>query len=107
SIRAVAVVGALRAAGFEVGVQDVFKNRTVAELAELLAGRRTSVETKFVQPFELISTADRARLPEALADAYPLSQVQLGMLIEMLGDASANKYHNCTSFRIHDTQPFS
>src|SRR5882724_5542993 len=55
----------------------------------------------------MLDKADRAALPAGLADAYPLARVQLGMVIEMLSDPGVNKYHNCTSFRIHDTKPFS
>ncbi|GAA3849302.1 hypothetical protein GCM10022243_14090 [Saccharothrix violaceirubra] len=108
SIRAVAVVGALRAAGITVGVQDVFRHRTIAELAEAISGE--SAETvpgeRLVEPFALLSAEDRAALPGGLADAYPLSRVQLGMVVEMLSDPTVNRYHNCQSFRVNDTTPF-
>ncbi|MGK5698315.1 condensation domain-containing protein, partial [Streptomyces sp. URMC 128] len=35
-----------------------------------------------------------------------LSQVQLGMVVEMLVDDSRNNYHNVSGFRIRDDQPF-
>ncbi|MCO5991721.1 amino acid adenylation domain-containing protein, partial [Actinoallomurus spadix] len=108
SIRAVAVVGALREAGFEVTVRDVFEHRTVAELAEHISGRAGHAgDDASVAPFALIPQSDRARLPEDAVDAYPLSRVQLGMLIEMLADDGQNKYHNVTSFRIRDERPFA
>ncbi|WP_279505974.1 non-ribosomal peptide synthetase [Actinomadura sp. KC06] len=108
SIRAVALVGALRAAGFDVAVRDVFVHRTVAALSEYLTGRpaRPEVERP-VEPFEQISAADRAALPDGVADAYPMSQVQLGMLVEMLADNELHAYHNVSSFRIRDEVPFS
>ncbi|MCM0679151.1 condensation domain-containing protein, partial [Micromonospora phytophila] len=105
SIRAIALVGALRAEGFQVGVRDVFTHRTVAALAAELDEGSTVDETA-VAPFALISAEDRARLPEGVTDAYPLSQVQLGMLVEMLADASVNRYHNTATFRIADGRPF-
>ncbi|MFI8835437.1 non-ribosomal peptide synthase/polyketide synthase [Streptomyces afghaniensis] len=107
SIRAVALVGALRAAGFDVAVRDVFEHRTVAGLTELITGRPAVTDAdKRVQPFALIGDEDRAKLPEGVVDAYPLSQVQLGMVVEMLVDDSRNNYHNVSGFRIRDDQPF-
>nr|APD71640.1 non-ribosomal peptide synthetase 5 [Streptomyces sp.] len=107
SIRAVALVGALRAAGFDVTVRDVFDRRTVAHLAELVTGRSAPAELPSpVAPFELIRPADLERLPAGLTDAYPLSQVQTGMVLEMSLPGGANNYHNVTSFRIRDEQPF-
>ncbi|MCF2435199.1 condensation domain-containing protein [Streptomyces thinghirensis] len=38
-------------------------------------------------------------------DAYPLAQVQLGMVVEMLADDGRNHYHNSTCFRILDERP--
>jgi amino acid adenylation domain-containing protein len=107
SIRAVALVGALRAEGLDVSVRDVFSLRTVAGLGELITGRPALAEAPTaVQPFALISAEDRAKLPGGIADAYPLSQVQIGMLVEMLADEQ-HSYHNVTSFRIMDSKPFS
>ncbi len=108
SIRAVALVGALRAEGFDLSVRDVFDRRTVADLCELLTGRTAlpDGEVRLVAPFELISAEDRDRLPEGVLDAYPLSQIQTGMVIEMLADEEKNHYHNCSCFRILDGRPF-
>ncbi|MFC4497876.1 amino acid adenylation domain-containing protein, partial [Streptomyces ovatisporus] len=108
SIRAVALVGALRAEGFDLSVRDVFDRRSVSELCELLTGRTalSADQLALVQPFELISDEDRDRLPEGVVDAYPLSQIQTGMVIEMLADEEKNHYHNCSCFRILDDAPF-
>ncbi|MFJ4949426.1 amino acid adenylation domain-containing protein, partial [Streptomyces sp. NPDC088760] len=108
SIRAVSLVGALREQGFDLTVRDVFDRRTVAELGELLTGRATleADDLALVAPFALISDEDRARLPEGIVDAYPLSQIQTGMVIEMLADEEKNHYHNCSCFRILDERPF-
>ncbi|MFJ9178092.1 amino acid adenylation domain-containing protein [Streptomyces sp. NPDC102360] len=108
SIRAVALVGAMRAAGFDVAVREVFELRTIAAIAGLLEGREatTDGENK-VQPYELIPAADRGKLPEGITDAYPLSQIQAGMVVELLADESRGNYHNVTSFRITDDAPFT
>ncbi|MFH0521477.1 amino acid adenylation domain-containing protein [Streptomyces sp. M41] len=107
SIKAIALVGALRAEGFEAAVRDVFQNRTVAGLAATLTDDGGSADAyRPVEPFALIGDEDRDRLPDGLVDAYPLAQVQLGMLVEMLADDGRNKYHNTTTFRIKDGRPF-
>ncbi|MEV0194820.1 condensation domain-containing protein, partial [Kitasatospora purpeofusca] len=108
SIRAVRLVGALRAAGFDVSIPDVFQLKTVAALAVRVAGQEVTgslVET--VEPFALIGDRDRAQLPAGVVDAYPLSQVQTGMLVEMLASGDEHVYQNINSFRIPDAQPFS
>ncbi|MEV7287859.1 amino acid adenylation domain-containing protein [Streptomyces sp. NPDC093252] len=108
SIRAVAVVGRLRAAGYDLTVRDVFEHRTVARIAELVTGRPAPTDPgRAVAPFALLGAEDTARLPAGLADAYPLSQVQLGMVVEMLTDDGRHPYHNATAFRIRDERPFS
>ncbi len=108
SIRAVALVGALRAGGLDIGVRDVFAHRTIAELALAVSARtEPAAGAALVAPFDLIPAEDRARLPGGLVDAYPLSQVQRGMVIEMLADRNLNNYHNTTSFQVRDDRPFS
>ncbi|MBT0770089.1 amino acid adenylation domain-containing protein [Kineosporia sp. J2-2] len=106
SIRAIALVGALRAAGLPAQVKDVFEQRTVRALAATLAPGAPVTENPGVEPFSLIGDDDRALLPGGLTDAYPLAQVQLGMLVEMLADETRNRYHNTASFRVRDGRPF-
>ncbi|MEU4733235.1 amino acid adenylation domain-containing protein, partial [Streptomyces sp. NPDC023588] len=108
SIRVVRLVGTLRAAGFDIGVQDVFEQQTIARLGQVMARQDTGaslIET--VAPFELIGDDDRAALPADAVDAYPLSQIQTGMLVEMLSRPGSAIYHNINSFRIPDERPFS
>ncbi|MFF7593309.1 amino acid adenylation domain-containing protein, partial [Kitasatospora purpeofusca] len=107
SIRAVRLVGALREAGYDVSIPDVFEHRTVATLATHLAGRASGRSLiAAVAPFALIGDRDRERLPADVVDAYPLSQVQTGMLVEMLASAEEHVYQNINSFRIPDAEPF-
>ncbi|MFF2548450.1 amino acid adenylation domain-containing protein, partial [Kitasatospora sp. NPDC058063] len=107
SIRVVRLVGALRATGYDVTVQDVFELRTVARLAQKLSGQEAGASlVTTVEPFALIGDEDRAALPEGVVDAYPLSQVQTGMLVEMMANPGTAVYHNLNSFLIPDTRPF-
>ncbi|MEU7763484.1 condensation domain-containing protein, partial [Micromonospora aurantiaca (nom. illeg.)] len=107
SIRAVAVVGALRGLGYDLTVRDVFAQRTVADLAAVLATRGTAAEAPAgVAPYSLISDADRALLPGGTVDAYPLGEVQLGMVAEQLASGERRVYHNVAARRIKDDRPF-
>ncbi|SFX77633.1 amino acid adenylation domain-containing protein [Streptomyces atratus] len=104
SIRAVRLVGLLRASGLPYSVQDLFRHQTIAELA---ASRGASpAEEGGVPPFSLIGEADRAKVPDGVSDAYPLAGVQAGMVYEMLADSERNLYHNITSYLIRDDGPF-
>jgi amino acid adenylation domain-containing protein/thioester reductase-like protein len=108
SLNAVALVGDLRDLGYDVTVQNVFEFPTVAGLAALVADRPEAVRDEpRVAPFELLTDADRALLPDGLDDAFPLSMLQAGMVVEMLGGGAVNYYHNATTYPILDDAPFS
>ncbi|WP_189999977.1 non-ribosomal peptide synthetase, partial [Streptomyces rubradiris] len=106
SLRAITLAGRLREAGLDVSVRDLFEHRTVALLCEQLADRAPVTATHGVRPFALVGDEDRARLPEGVVDAYPMSQVQIGMVVEMLSDSDRHPYHNVTSFRVPDSRSF-
>ena len=107
SIRAIRAIGALRAARLNLSVQDIFTHPTVAGLAALADRAAAGPQDTLVGRFEQVSPADRDRLPAGLADAYPMGQVQAGMVYEMLVDAGHPAYQNVTSFDIADDGPFS
>ncbi|WP_246470494.1 condensation domain-containing protein, partial [Streptomyces olivoverticillatus] len=112
SIRAVRLVGGLRAAGYDVSVREVFEHRTVAALAGRLSGQVVNESLiDPVAPFALISAEDRAALPADVVDAYPLSQIQTGMLVEMMAGRGMGErraaYHNVNSILIQDEQAFA
>lgn len=108
SVRAVVLVGALREAGFDVSVRDVFEHRTVESLAAVLGARSAeSLDAPLVQPFELLGPADRGLIPDDVIDAYPLSRIQLGMLLEMESSGGEGNYHNVTSYLIRDRRAFA
>ncbi|MGW4898739.1 AMP-binding protein, partial [Kitasatospora sp. NPDC004240] len=107
SIRAVRLVGALREAGYDITIPDVFEQRTIAAMATVLPGVGTGESLiSAVRPFELIGEDDRNALPADVVDAYPLSQIQTGMLVELTASGDRGLYHNLNSFRIPDAHPF-
>ncbi|MEU5956289.1 amino acid adenylation domain-containing protein [Streptomyces sp. NPDC047525] len=108
SMRAVLLAGALREAGFDLTIGDIFEHGTVAALAAATEGQDGTVSlVRAVEPFALLGQEDRGRLPEGVVDAYPLSQIQTGMLVEMLTHRDRNTYHHVNNFRIRDREPFS
>jgi amino acid adenylation domain-containing protein len=107
SIRAIRAIGTMRAARLNLSVQDIFTHQTAAELAALADRCATAAEDTVVGRFEQVSAADRDRLPDGLADAYPMGQVQAGMVYEMLADAEHPAYQNVTSFQVTDDGSFS
>ncbi|MET8631136.1 condensation domain-containing protein, partial [Kitasatospora sp. NPDC004669] len=109
SIRVVRLVGALRAAGYDVDVRSVYQHATIADLGTYISGKETGESlVTAVEPFALIGDEDRAALPAGVVDAYPLSQIQTGMLVEMLAaqERGESAYLNISSFRIPDAEPF-
>ncbi|MEH1014486.1 amino acid adenylation domain-containing protein, partial [Micromonospora sp. CPCC 206060] len=109
SIRAIRVVGSLRSQGINLTVADLFAHQTVADLARLAdAGTAATGEaTELVGRFALISDTDRARLPEGVVDAYPLSQGQAGMVYEQLAHPDAPLYQNVSTYRVRHRESFS
>nr|BFE80789.1 hypothetical protein GCM10020093_033900 [Planobispora longispora] len=106
SLRAVALVGDLRAAGFDVSVRDLFERRTPARLAALADERPAAEQAPPVAPFALLPAADVAGLPAGTADAYPLSQIQAGMVYQTLLHPERGYYHDVFGFVVRDDRPF-
>ncbi|MCS7475572.1 non-ribosomal peptide synthetase [Umezawaea endophytica] len=101
SIRSIQVLGQARNGGLSFDLQDLFRDPTTAGLA-------TRVETVVAQgtepvvrePFALVSEEDRALLPEGLEDAYPMAELQVGMVYEMELNPERRAYHNLDGLRI-------
>ena len=106
SMRAIRVVGALRAREVAVSVADVFALRTIEALAGVATAPQPRLDDLVAAPFALISDRERADLPAGVVDAYPLSQVQAGMLYELLTDQQRRPYHNVTVYHIDDGGSF-
>ncbi|KKK06536.1 non-ribosomal peptide synthetase [Micromonospora sp. HK10] len=102
SMRAIRLVGALRDRGVGITVQDLFQHRTVAALTAVAAAAGPPADDSAAAPFSQLSAADRASLPGDVVDAYPVSQVQAGMLYEMMSDARRLPYQNVTLYFIDD-----
>ena len=100
SIRSIIILARAQKSGWHLNLEDIFQNpsvRSLAKCAELAKGREVFRATA---PFSLISAEDRAKLPEGIVDAYPLSRLQLGMFFYNELDPLSAMYHDVFSYRI-------
>ncbi|MGC5013361.1 amino acid adenylation domain-containing protein, partial [Streptosporangium sp. DT93] len=102
SIRSIQILGQARNAGFAFTLQDLFRHPVLADLAGAGAsgGGPDEAVAGGGEPFSLVSPRDRERLPEGLVDAYPMAELQVGMVYEMELDPDRRPYHNVDSLRI-------
>jgi aryl carrier-like protein len=107
SIRSVAIIALARQRSLKLSLQDLFRHPTISALAAV--GREeTELLPAVTSAFGLLSEQDRSHLPEGLEDAYPLTQLQAGMLYHMQltrGRVSPD-YHNVDSHCLHLSAPF-
>lgn len=102
SIKAVQLAGAMRRAGYDVGVREILQAPGLGELAApgAVPGSMTGDDDESTPPFALVPDEVRAQLPADAMDAYPLSAGQEGMLFRVLFDGAVGVYHNTVSIRI-------
>ncbi|MFC4079019.1 amino acid adenylation domain-containing protein [Amycolatopsis samaneae] len=106
SIQGIRLVGALRRDGFEVTLAELFGRQTIRALFDAddrLAEGGTAGEApadEAVAPFALLTDADRARIPAGVTDAYPATQLQLGMIFHTELDHRQGTFHDLISYRI-------
>ncbi len=120
SIRSIRVVALLAEQGIEVSVQEVFEHQSVRELAQAVISRQARInsldaradgkaersdtaDSRRVEAFEMLSEEDRAkieRLGEEVEDAYPLSQLQAGMVYHSELNPETAIYHSIISYHL-------
>ena len=102
SIRSLQVVGMSRERGLYLTLQQMFEHQTIAEQATALQRQQegAALSERSREPFSMLSEADRAKIPEGVEDAYPLSMLQGGMLYHMEVMPEAALYHNVNSMHL-------
>ncbi|PYS20676.1 MAG: hypothetical protein DMF72_20290 [Acidobacteria bacterium] len=101
SMLSVKVTALARKKGLNVSLQKLFQYQTIARLAiEIDEPALDSVPTPKTEPFSLITTEDYQKLPADVEDAYPLAQMQAGMLYHMAYLPDQMVYHNVYSYQV-------
>ena len=109
SIRSIALVAQARERGVDFSIKDLFAHPTVSGLALAIERGevRGHVQTEEIEPFALLTPTEREQLGErhdmeAVEDAYPLSMMQQGMVLEALRHADLKVYLNFQIYEFKD-----
>jgi surfactin family lipopeptide synthetase A len=106
SIQGIRLVGALRRHGFDVALADLFQLQTIRKLfdhnvaPERGAAGQAAESLQGTARFGLLCAADRQRIPAGVVDAYPATQLQLGMVFHTKLDPAQATFHDLISYRI-------
>ncbi|WP_375155178.1 FkbM family methyltransferase, partial [Micromonospora sp. 4G55] len=104
SIRSIQMQVAANRRGLSFRLSDIFTYQSIRELVThgeiTLDGAPPVAEARPAGRFALVAAADRELLPAGIADAYPMTALQQGMVYhcELTGDPAM--YHNVTAHRI-------
>ncbi|MFH8409296.1 amino acid adenylation domain-containing protein [Streptomyces sp. NPDC018019] len=101
SLQGIRLIGALRRSGFEVPLHELFRVQTIRALTD--QALVTTAEDRTVlpgEPFDLLGEADRALLPADVVDAYPATQLQLGMVFHTDVEPAQAVFHDLIRYRI-------
>ena len=103
SILSLRVLARARAAGVRFGVDELFRNLTIAQLATVIAARsQESPVALQIAAFELLTPGERAQFANRsdIDDDYPLSLLQQGMYFHSEMEPDSAVYHDIFSYGI-------
>jgi amino acid adenylation domain-containing protein len=101
SIRSLRILARAQERGLALALPDLFRHQTVAALAAVSALHgATPEEVPVTRPFDLVDESERRRLPPDVEDAYPLAELQQGMLYHMVLTPDEPAYHNVDSWHL-------
>ena len=100
SIRSIQVLSRAQKSGLHISLQALFEKPTIFELARSADVSSTDTLPAQREPFANISAEDRAKLPAGVEDAYPMAQLQTGMVFHSDYDPQSAIFHDVFSFRM-------
>ncbi|WP_333736082.1 amino acid adenylation domain-containing protein [Streptomyces sp. IBSBF 2806] len=100
SIRTIALLSRAREKGLDFRLQDLLRYQTIRDLAPHTSVVAPGSGGTRYRPLSLLTAEDRAALPADVEDAFPLSQLQAGMLYHSGLDAAERIYHNVCGYHI-------
>jgi amino acid adenylation domain-containing protein len=98
SIRSIQVLSQAQERGVSFSLQQLFKHQTIHELLQNLTEK--AAITQSFPPYSLIGEQDRQKLSDDVEDAYPLTQLQMGMLFHSEYTPDNAVYHDIFSFHL-------
>jgi amino acid adenylation domain-containing protein len=104
SIRSIRLLGRLRRLGFKLTVETIFRHQTLRDLARHLGDPADVQAAAQPAPWDLVTAADRGRMPVGVVDAYPLARLQAGMLFHSAHGEESALYLDVIS--VHLRAPF-
>ncbi|MFZ8201755.1 amino acid adenylation domain-containing protein, partial [Alteromonas portus] len=104
SIRALSIVGKCKEQGVNFSVRDMFMHPQIATLAEAISAREfEDAHSSETVRFELLKEPEVEALnTEDIEDAYPLTQLQEGMIFHNLTNEGEGLYHDIFSYKIEE-----
>ncbi|MGC2062823.1 MAG: amino acid adenylation domain-containing protein [Thermodesulfovibrionales bacterium] len=101
SIRAIQLLARAHLKGLKITLAQLFHEQTIAKVLRQIDHDKGTARGKGnVQPFAMVSTEDRQRLPPDIEDAYPMLMLQIGMFYHNEKSPESAVYHDVFSFRI-------
>lgn len=102
SIRSIQVITQAQERGLHLSVNLLFRFPTIRCLVDAILQQEPAeqVQKRSTAPFELLTAEDRAKLPEDVEDAYPVTMLQGGMLFHNEYSPGEGVYHDIFSYHI-------
>ncbi len=101
SIRSVEIVALAQERGLSLTIDQLFRFPTIQTLAaELREAKGEHEQTPQLAPFALLKAEDAQRIPEGIVDAYPLTQLQAGMIYHRRAHPGSAVYHDISSIHV-------
>ncbi len=94
SILSIRVVSMLKSRGITLSIKDIFQNQTIDQLAAVAQVGKDTEEWSRLEPFGLLTEAERVMVGEGYEDAYPMSALQAGMVFHTQLEQFSGIYHD-------------
>jgi amino acid adenylation domain-containing protein len=101
SMLSVQIVATARRHKLPIGVSDLLKYHTIADLSAAIERAAPYSNTEPAAGLHLLSEIDAARLPDGIGDAYPASLLQVGMFFHSEFSQSGTAYHQLFSYLVY------
>jgi amino acid adenylation domain-containing protein len=107
SVRAIQAVSRARARGIELSAREILQSRTIAAIRPAMTARPPAEDAEDAAPLVVAGADERAELARrypGLAELWPLTPMQSGMLLEsLLGEAGPGVYLMQTVYHLSGT----